>query len=347
MNSAPTPQISAPEGTVRCAVPDLVDRPWLARDAEDPDFWSLPVDAGDLALGDGSDPGQFRAVYGAPTDTARGRLAAAAAARLERGPGFVILRGFPLHGGPEMVRRRFWSFCRSLGTPLPQTKEGDHLMAVAHDAAAAKQQIGRWYGSRERLTFHTDRCDVLALLVVRPAKAGGVTKIASSVAIHDAMARERPDLLALLRRDLFWRVPERPVPGQAPFFRQPVFSVEGGRISCCYNRFQIEAGHRYPGARPLGPMEREALDLFETFAEDPEFHFSLRLEPGDLQIVNNHTVLHARTAYQDGADSGRLLLRTWLAVADSRPLAPDRAATFGDCRPGRVRGFYFDERPRG
>lgn len=347
MNPSPTPQISASEATARYAAPGLDDRPWLAEDSEDPDFWSLRVDAGDLTDGDGGDPDRFHAAYGAPADAARGRLAADAAARLEHGPGFVVLRGFPLHGEPETVRRRFWSFCRSLGTPLPQTKEGDHLMAVAHDATAARQQIGRWYGSRERLTFHTDRCDVLALLVVRPAEAGGVTKIASSVAIHEAMASTRPDLLALLHRDLFWRVPELPVPGQAPFFRQPVFSVAGGRLSCCYNRFQIEAGHRYPGARPLEAMEREALDLFESLAEDPQFHFSLRLEPGDLQIVNNHTVLHARTAYQDGADSGRLLLRTWLAVANSRPLAPDRAATFGDCRAGRVRGFYFDERLRG
>ncbi|BBK39920.1 hypothetical protein STAQ_49980 [Allostella sp. ATCC 35155] len=328
-------------------MPRVDDRPWLARDADDPDFWSFAVDERELPVGDGGDPDQFRALYGAPADGARGGLAVAAAARLERGPGFVILRGFPLHGGSEIVRQRFWSFCRSLGTPLPQTRERDHLMAVAHDATAARQQIGRWYGSRERLTFHTDRCDVLALLVVRPAEAGGITKIASSVAIHDAMARERPDLLALLHRDLSWRVPELPVPGQAPFFRQPVFSVEGGRLSCCYNRFQIEAGHRYPGAHPLQPMEREALDLFETLAEDPQFHFSLRLEPGDLQLVNNHVVLHARTAYQDSADSGRLLLRSWLAVADSRPLAPERAATFGDCRPGRIRGFYFDERARG
>ncbi|WP_374440385.1 TauD/TfdA family dioxygenase [Stella sp.] len=320
------------------------DRGWLAAAAADPDFWSMRLDPADLAGCVPPDtPDSYRAPPSSVVPAPSGAAMQAILDRLERGPGFVVLRGFPVADAlPDELDRRFWGFCRSLGAPLPQTRDGDRLVRVAHDPETAARQIGRWYGSRERLTFHTDRCDVLVLLVVRAAAAGGVTRIASSAAIVAELARERPDLLALLMQDFCWRVPERPVAGAPPFFRQPVVTFAEGRLSCCYNRFQIEAGHRYPGAGALTPQQAEALDRFEALAESERFAFSVRLEPGDVQLVNNHVVLHARTAYADGgdADARRELLRAWLSVAGSRPLAPERAATFGDCRPGRVRGFY-------
>ncbi len=320
------------------------DRGWRAGDASDPAFWSMTLGPAELAdLRPLEAPEAFQAAPSSLVPPPADAAMQAILDRLEDGPGFVVLRGFPVaDAGPEELRRRFWAFCRRLGSPLPQTKEGDRLVRVAHDPAQAGRQIGRWYGSRERLTFHTDRCDVLALLVVRAAASGGETRIASSAAIVAELAHERPDLLALLQQDFCWRVPERPAPGAPPFFRQPVVAIADGRLSCSYNRFQIEAGHRYPGAGALTPAQTEALDRFEALAESPRFCHAVRLEPGDVQLVNNHVVLHARTAYADPGDpgSGRELLRTWLAVADSRPLAPGRAATFGEIRPGRVRGFY-------
>ena len=38
------------------------------------------------------------------------------------------------------------------------------------------------------------------------------------------------------------------------------------------------------------------------------------LAPGDMQFVDNGTVVHARTAYVDDPSDPRHLLRLWLAV---------------------------------
>ena len=47
---------------------------------------------------------------------------------------------------------------------------------------------------------------------------------------------------------------------------------------------------------------------------------------GDMQFVNNHTVLHAREAYEDHDDPERKrhLLRMWIGLPDAvrRPLSP-------------------------
>jgi alpha-ketoglutarate-dependent taurine dioxygenase len=44
----------------------------------------------------------------------------------------------------------------------------------------------------------------------------------------------------------------------------------------------------------------------------------MELRPGDLQLVSNHTILHARTAYEDGGAGKRHLLRLWLTLDGSR-----------------------------
>jgi alpha-ketoglutarate-dependent taurine dioxygenase len=40
----------------------------------------------------------------------------------------------------------------------------------------------------------------------------------------------------------------------------------------------------------------------------------MQLEPGDVQLVSNHSVVHARTAYVDDPSSPRHLLRLWLSL---------------------------------
>jgi alpha-ketoglutarate-dependent taurine dioxygenase len=42
------------------------------------------------------------------------------------------------------------------------------------------------------------------------------------------------------------------------------------------------------------------------------------LEPGDLQFLNNRSVLHGRTEFKDydSLDKKRLMLRLWLAMPD-------------------------------
>ena len=48
----------------------------------------------------------------------------------------------------------------------------------------------------------------------------------------------------------------------------------------------------------------------------------MTFEPGDIQLVHNHTMLHDRTDYVDWEDEDkkRHLLRLWLAIPGARPL---------------------------
>jgi len=60
------------------------------------------------------------------------------------------------------------------------------------------------------------------------------------------------------------------------------------------------------------------MDVIETIANDPEFHVEMDFRPGDIQLLNNAVILHAREAYDDFPEPERKrhLLRLWLRARD-------------------------------
>ena len=107
------------------------------------------------------------------------------------------------------------------------------------------------------------------------------------------------------------------------------------------NRKNIVAAQRdFPEVPRVTALQWEAIDLLEEIMADPRMCFRMRLEQGDLQLVNNYVIVHSRTPFEDfaEADAKRHLLRLWLSVPDSQPLPADWAEYYIDTRPGSVRG---------
>src|SRR6185503_1254103 len=119
--------------------------------------------------------------------------------------------------------------------------------------------------------------------------------------------------------------------GMLPYYLIPVFNYYEGYVTAIYQRQYIDSAQRFPDAPRLTPAHVEALDLFDTLANDPRLNFSMTLERGDMQFVYNHTLLHDRTGFEDWpeTDKRRHLLRLWLAVPGARPLPPVFAQRYG------------------
>ena len=85
----------------------------------------------------------------------------------------------------------------------------------------------------------------------------------------------------------------------------------------------------------MSDAQWEALDLLADVAA--EVCMEMRLEPGDMQLLNNHVIYHARTAFADGA-ARRCLKRIWLSMPNSRALPADQAILWRDVNAGALRG---------
>jgi hypothetical protein len=262
---------------------------------------------------------------------------------LIHGRGFVLLRGLPsAHYSEREAAIIFCGLGSHLGLARPQNAQG-HLLGHVRDLGMTSQNPNvRIYQTSERQTFHTDSTDVVGLLCLNTAKTGGLSLLVSSNTIFNEMRRQRPDLLRLLMGPIATdRRGETPT-GMLPYYLIPVFSYYKGFLTAIYQRQYIDSAQRFPDAPRLTPEHIEALNLFDELANSSQLHFSMRLEPGDMQFVYNHTLLHDRTAFEDWPDPAqkRHLLRLWLSVPGDRPLPEIFASKFGSVEIGNRGGFF-------
>jgi len=325
---------------------------WRGRELEHRGFWprkflGLEIEALDEALA--------RATASPPALRAQGfaipalrPLLETLARELETGAGVIRLSGLPVERYTHtQLRTLFWGFCANLGTPLPQNTTGEFIGEVKDEGAAALSIENGIPSARARsrstgpLRFHTDKCDLLALLCASNGISGGVSRVVSTIAIHDEFARRRPDLLEILYRD-FWR--KRPADEEGPqsrpedaVFPMPVFSRgPTGAFTSQYSRTYVEMAAAFPGVPPLTPAQIEAMDLLAQLAE--ELCIEAPFTPGDIQILNQHTTYHGRTAYADGEAGRRVLMRIWIAPPFSRALPEGHRVQWGSVAPGALRG---------
>src|SRR5215813_12270782 len=100
----------------------------------------------------------------------------------------------------------------------------------------------------------------------------------------------------------------------------------------------------FPDVAPLNALQIEALDLFDELANDPKLNLMMEFQPGDIQLVHNHTILHDRTAFEDFPEPERKrhLLRLWLAPPGARRLPEVYAERFGAITPGNRGGITVE-----
>jgi hypothetical protein len=283
---------------------------------------------------------------------------------LEDGSGMVLLRGLPVARYSEDELRCLWfGLGANLGTPVFQNNRGELMRAIRDEAAAAGTDLGAAYGqvhgagkdggaflssyartlSNGALRFHTDRCDVVGLLCVRQAAAGGTSTLASSPTVHNAMLERRPDLAAALYRPVWRSRLGEEAGGETQAYPLPIFDQRPGpdgrgRFTSHYSLTYIEAAQLRRDVPRLSPEQREAIDLLMKLAA--ELSFEMRFAPGDIQLINNHVIYHGRTPFEDDASRGqdRLLLRLWLAMPNSRALPEGHEVLWRSIEAGALRG---------
>mgnify|MGYP003394292485 CR=1 FL=1 len=272
---------------------------------------------------------------------------------LEDGRGLVKITGFPVGRYSDAeLKAIYWGLGVHLGMPRYQNAYGEIMGEIRDEIRRYGQVTGDSSGqpksgaplsSRARtrtngpLRFHTDRVDVVSLLCVRPARQGGISKVVSTPAIHNAMLERRPDLLDLLFENYPRSRQGEEASGESQIYTLPVFAMQGGKFTSQYSRTFVEAAQRLPGVPKISPAQNEALDLLAELAE--ELAFQMEFQPGDIQFLNNHVTYHGRTAYEDqDVTNDRLLLRLWLSMPNSRVLPAGFEALWGTTQPGALRG---------
>jgi TfdA family taurine catabolism dioxygenase TauD len=257
------------------------------------------------------------------------------------GRGFVLLRGLPtsLARLPEAAWV-FWALGTHLGRAVPQNGRGHvlgHVRDLGYDAGDPHVRL---YQTNRRQGFHTDSADLVGLMCLQPARRGGRSALAATPTVYNEVRARRPDLVPVLFEP--WHTDHRGEvpPGGRPYFSIPILTFHDGRLTGCYQRSYIESAQRFPDVPRLTDRQIEALDLLDAVLDDPDVHLEMDLQPGDIQLVHNHQILHDRTAFEDWPEPERQrhLLRLWLAPPEGRALPSCFAERLGSVEVGRRGG---------
>ncbi|MBU6281652.1 TauD/TfdA family dioxygenase [bacterium] len=237
------------------------------------------------------------------------------ARELREGRGIVVLRGLPVERwGDELSALAYWGLGLHLGVPGAQNPVGDVLGHVVDTGEDADNPFVRRYRTAGDIAWHCDLADVVGLLCLRTAERGGASRVASSVAVHDELLRRRPDLARRLWEPVALDLRDETRAGTGWIQVVPCRHAEG-RLRTFWHSDYFRSAQRHAGA-PVGSVERELFDAFDGIASEPGFAFDMEFEQGDVQLVSNHVVVHARTAYEDAPGRERHLLRLWLTLDD-------------------------------
>jgi hypothetical protein len=257
------------------------------------------------------------------------------------GRGFVLIRGLPVgRHNRETAARMYYGIGTWLGDAVPQNAAGHllgHVKDIGQDPHNPEHRV---YATNYRHLFHTDSCDIVGLLCLQPARSGGRSAIASSTSLYNHIALTRPDLARVLARPFHVdRKGEIPA-GKGPTYELAIFHHHAGRLTTVYARDFITAAQRFDHVPRLTPLQIEAMDMLDDLAASEEYRLDMDFRPGDIQLLHNHQILHARTAYEDYPEPERKrhLLRLWLSARNGRELPSAFAERYGEIAVGRIRG---------
>lgn len=162
---------------------------------------------------------------------------------------------------------------------------------------------------------------------------GGESDIVSMHHVFNALQNEHPDVAKLFCEPIWYLDRKGEVSeGQKPWIRASVFYLENDpdgspRVYGRFDPMNVTSLARFnsgpnPTIPPLSDAQTRAMKILEEVCKRESLH--MILDPGDIQLLSNSHVFHARTAYKDWApgtldEAGkprqqRHLMRLWLSV---------------------------------
>jgi alpha-ketoglutarate-dependent taurine dioxygenase len=239
---------------------------------------------------------------------------------LKQGVRFAVVDRLPLEElSKDEAQCIYWLLSSMVARPVAQKLDGTMMYDVHDTGAQALPGSGiRPDKTNIEIRFHIDNAynttppEIVGLLCLKTAKAGGVSRVLSFHTVHNALLARHRELLPRLYQPFWFDRQREFFPGEPETFFAPVF--EGGEeLRARFSVHQINSGYAMKG-QPVDNEGAAALAATLEIFEDPEVSIDFEFAPGEIQFVDNRTLGHSRTEFEDYPEPERRrhLVRLWL-----------------------------------
>lgn len=268
----------------------------------------------------------------------------AAKKELREHSGLALIKNAPLEElNPEETEMFYWGIGLLFGVPMPQGKNSQFISNVRNDGGTYRSTKGRGYNTNSQLDFHADGSDIVGLFCLRQAPIGGDSMVSSSVRALQLMQQRVPMLYAALQDLFIFSRQGEEAEDESPYYKASISGVIDGQHFCRYIRNHIKSAQlSFEDIPRLTDIQIEAMDYLDDILKTPELMYEMRLERGDIQLLNNHFVLHSRTEFQDNEDPSlkRHMMRLWLSMYDGHYLPELWKDAYKNIEPNTLRGGF-------
>jgi len=240
---------------------------------------------------------------------------------LKEGVRFAVVDRLPVEElSKHEAETIYWLLSSMVARPVAQKLDGTMIYDVHDTGKAALPGSGvRPDKTNIEIRFHIDNAynttppEIVALLCLKTAKSGGVSRVLSFHTVHNRLLARHKEMLPRLYRPFWFDRQREFFDGEPATFSAPVFDDAAGELKARFSVHQINSGYAMRGE----PVDNEGaaalaatLDLFE----EPDLAIDFEFAPGEIQFVDNRTLGHSRTEFEDWAEPERRrhLVRLWL-----------------------------------
>ncbi len=240
----------------------------------------------------------------------------------------------------EALERLLIVLSRNLGYVVPQSYKNNLVGIIQDENGDYSSPSTRGHKTNSSLSFHCDRTDLIMLLYVRPAQKDGRISIVSFKGAVYQMNKNRSLHLDTLFKDFPFDLRDEHIFNTQEWCMHPILWRSDGEVRGRYIRRFIEDSQRHPNCPPLLDNHISALNEFDAVLDSLRTRNTFAPATGELVMINNFRVLHAREGFSDCDREGkrRLAIRTWVAPFGSEALPKFLLPISGAITPGSYRG---------
>jgi alpha-ketoglutarate-dependent taurine dioxygenase len=241
---------------------------------------------------------------------------------LKEGVRFAVVDRLPVEelSKPE-AEAIYWLLSSMVARPVAQKLDGTMIYDV-HDTG---QQALPGSGIRPDKTnieirFHIDNAynttppEIVGLLCLKTAKSGGVSRVLSFHTVYNELLAHHRELIPRLYQPFWFDRQREFFPGEPDTVFAPVFEdSDDGELRARFSVHQINGGYAMKGM-PVDNEGAAALAATLDIFEQPKVSIDFEFKPGEIQFVDNRTLGHSRTEFEDWPEPERRrhLVRLWL-----------------------------------
>lgn len=227
--------------------------------------------------------------------------------RVDRWPYCTLVSGLGFDEG----NRLFVAINRAFGELVARPYEKPRAQLVHYVQPATDMHSSR--GGHESERLHTDTADweppveMISMVCVRADRAGGGrSRILDIDTVRDEVEKQ-------LGTETLKRLDTEAVPWQlAPYLGGGMkWRTVLTKTSMCWRRYTINQALDSNGVE-LSEEMLASLDAFEDVITATPRTLDFLMNEGDLLFSDNRRTIHARTPIAAGAESDRLMIRSWI-----------------------------------